>query len=67
MKRKETTPGGSVEEYVVPERSTYEDRPTKRHGIEDRVSSGDTSSSSSSGGVCSSKGLGDEVHTPWLL
>jgi hypothetical protein len=29
MKRKETTPGGSVEECVVPERSTDEDRPVK--------------------------------------
>jgi hypothetical protein len=31
----------------VPERSTDEDRPAKRHGVEDKVSSGDTSSSSS--------------------
>jgi hypothetical protein len=60
MKRKGTTPGSSVEEYVVPEWSTDEDRPTKRHGIEDMVSSRDTSSDTS-------KGLGDEVHTPWLL
>jgi hypothetical protein len=31
MKRKETTPGGSVKECVVLERSTGEDRPAKRH------------------------------------
>jgi len=43
MKRKETTPGGSVEEYAMREWSTNEDRPTKRHDIEDMVSSGDTS------------------------
>jgi hypothetical protein len=42
MKRKETTPRGSVEECVLPERSTYEDRPTKRCDIESRVSNGDT-------------------------
>jgi hypothetical protein len=63
MKRKETAPGGSVEECVVPEWSTGEDRPTKRHNVESRVSSGDTSSSSSS----SPRGPGDEVQTPWLL
>jgi hypothetical protein len=60
MKRKEITLGGSAKEYVVPEWSTYEDRPMKRRVIEDRVSNGDTNSDSS-------KGLGDEVHTPWLL
>jgi hypothetical protein len=49
MKRKETTPGGSAKECVVPERSTDEDRPTKRCDIESRVSSGDTSSSGSRG------------------
>jgi hypothetical protein len=60
MKRKGTAPGGSVEEYVVPEWSTDEDRPVKRHGIEDRVFNGDTNSDIS-------KSLGDEVCTPWLL
>jgi hypothetical protein len=54
MKRKEITPRGSAGECVVPERSIDEDRPTKRCGIEDRVSSGDTDSSSGP------KGLGDE-------
>jgi hypothetical protein len=49
-----------VGEYVVPEWSTDEDRPTKRCGIEDMVSSRDTNSDTS-------MGLGDEVHTPWLL
>jgi hypothetical protein len=49
-----------VEEYGVLEWSTYDDRTTKRHDIEDKVSSGDSSSKNS-------KGLGDEVHTPWLL
>ena len=44
----------------MPKRSTDEDRPMKRHTIEDRVFSRDTSSSSS-------KGLGDKVPTPWLL
>jgi len=33
MKRKETTPGGSAKEYVVPEWSIDEYRPMKRHGI----------------------------------
>jgi hypothetical protein len=47
MKRKETIPCGIKKECDVLERSTDEDRPTKRHGIEDRVSSGDTNSSSS--------------------
>jgi len=48
----------------VPERNTNEDRPVKKCGIEDRVSSEDTSSSGGGGG---GKGLGDEVHAPWLL
>jgi len=60
MKRKGTALGSSVEEYVVLEWSKYEDRPTKRHGIEDMLSSGDTNSNTS-------MGLGDEVHTPLLL
>jgi hypothetical protein len=47
MKRKETTPGGSVDVCVVLERRTYEDRPAKRCNIESRVSNGDTISSSS--------------------
>jgi hypothetical protein len=33
MKRRETTPGGSVKESVVPERSIDKDRLTKRHNI----------------------------------
>jgi hypothetical protein len=49
MKQNETTPGGSVGECVVPERSTNKDRPMKRRGIESRVLSGDTSSSGSKG------------------
>jgi hypothetical protein len=44
----------------VPEWSTYEDRTVKRRGIEDRVSSRDIGSSSS-------KDLGDEFRTLWLL
>jgi hypothetical protein len=56
MKRKETEPSGSVEEYVVSKRSIDEDRSAKRCGIE-------YTSSSSSG----SEGLGDEVRTLWLL
>jgi hypothetical protein len=56
MKRKETAPSGREKEYVVPEWSTYEDRPTKRHGIENRVSNRDTS-----------KARGDKFHTPLLL
>jgi hypothetical protein len=48
MKRKETTPRRSAEKCDVPERSTDEDRPTKRHGTESRVSSEDTNSSSGS-------------------
>jgi hypothetical protein len=62
MKRKEITPGGSAEEGIVPEWSTAHIGPTKRHGVESRVSSGDTSSSSSSSGpgaqVMNSKPLG---------
>jgi hypothetical protein len=57
MKRKETTTCGSTKECDVLERSTDEDRPTKRHGIEDMVSSGDTSSSSSS--VVVERGVGE--------
>jgi hypothetical protein len=49
MKRKETTPGGSAGVHVVPEWSTDKDRPTKRHGIEEMVSSRDTSSDTSTG------------------
>jgi hypothetical protein len=49
----------------VLERRAYEDTPMKRGGILDRVSSGDIGSSSIDG--ASSKGLGDEFHTPWLL
>jgi hypothetical protein len=60
MKRKETTPSGSVGEYVLPEWITNEDRPTKRRGIEDMVSSRDTSGDKI-------LGLGDKVYTPWLL
>jgi hypothetical protein len=45
---------------VVPEWSTDEDRPAKRHGIEEMVSSRDTSSDTSTD-------LGDEVHPLWLL
>jgi hypothetical protein len=56
MKRKETAPGGSVEECVVPERSADEDRLVKRHDIESRVSIEDTNSSSSI-----NRGLRDKV------
>jgi hypothetical protein len=59
MKRNEIVLGGSAEEYVVSEWRKYENRPMKRHGIDDRVSNGDTNSGSS-------KGLGDKVCTPWL-
>jgi hypothetical protein len=45
MKRKETAPGGSAEESVVPKRSTNEDRLVKRHEMMSRVSSEDTRSS----------------------
>jgi hypothetical protein len=44
MKRKEISPCGSVREYVVLEWSTYEDRPAKRRGKEEMVSSRDTNS-----------------------
>jgi hypothetical protein len=60
MKRKETTPGGSAGESVVPERSTDEDRSVKRHDIRSRVSSEDTRSSGS-------RVREDEVQPPWLL
>jgi len=53
-----------VEDCVVPERSTGEDRLVKRHSIESRVSSGDTSSRRNSSGP---RGPGDKVRTPWLL
>jgi hypothetical protein len=62
-----------VGECVVPERSTYEDRLMKRHNIESRVSSGDTSSSGSRGPEDEVKPLGccgvstnleeDEAHS----
>jgi hypothetical protein len=61
MKIKGTVLGSTMEEYVVPKWSTDEDRPMKRHGIKDKVSRGDISSSSSN------KGLGDKFFTPWLL
>jgi hypothetical protein len=61
MKRMETTPGGSARECVMLERITYEDRPTKRRGIESRVSNGDTNSSSGR------RGPKEEVQTPWSL
>jgi len=35
----------SAREFVVPERSTNEDRMMKRHNVESTVSSGNTSSS----------------------
>jgi len=60
MKRKETTPGCSVIKYVFLEWRIDEDRLVKRHGIENRVPSGDTISDSS-------KGIGDEVCTHCLL
>jgi hypothetical protein len=49
-----------VRVHAVPEWSIDEDRPTKRHGIEDMVSSRDISSDANTD-------LGDEVCTPWLL
>jgi hypothetical protein len=60
MKRNESALGGAVKEFVVPERSTNDDRPMKRCGMESRVSSEDITS-------ISSKGLEDEFRTPWLL
>jgi hypothetical protein len=42
--------------HYVPEWSTNEDRPTKRHGIEEMVSNSDIITD-----------LSDEFHTPWLL
>jgi len=60
IKRKDTTPGESLEECVFSERSIDEDRPTKRHGIESRVSNEDIESSVS-------RGTKDEVKIPWIL
>jgi hypothetical protein len=59
IEEKRTTPCGSAKEYVVPKWIINEDRPAKRCGIEDMVSSMDTSSDTSTN-------LGDEVNTPWL-
>jgi hypothetical protein len=42
IKRKETAPGGSAREYVVPEWSLNEDRPAKLRGIEEMVFNRDT-------------------------
>jgi hypothetical protein len=60
MKRNKTAPSGSAEDCFVSKWIIYEDRPVKRNGIEDKVSNGDTSRSSS-------EGSGDKVYTPWLL
>jgi hypothetical protein len=60
MKRKEITPSGSVGVDVVPKWSADEGRPMKRHGVEEMVSSRDTSSETS-------MDLGDEVHPLWIL
>ena len=49
-----------MEEYVVPEWSTEKDRPVKKHGIEEMVSSRDTSSDTS-------MEIGDKFHTTWFL
>jgi hypothetical protein len=49
MKRKENAPRGGVGECVVLYRSIYEDRLAKRHGIESRVYSEYTSTTSSRG------------------
>jgi hypothetical protein len=55
---KETTPRGSVGEFVVLESSMDEDSPVKRRSVESKVSSGDTSSSDSRGLKMKSKPLG---------
>jgi len=46
----------------VPEWSIVKDRLMKRHGVESRMSNGDTSSSSSG-----MRGPSDEFQTPWIL
>jgi hypothetical protein len=60
MKRNEIAPRDSAGVYVMPAWIMDEDRPAKRHGIEEMVSSGDASSDTSTD-------LGDEVLTPWIL
>jgi hypothetical protein len=59
MKRKETAPEGCVGESFVPERSTEEERSSKRCGIRRKVSREDTKSSGS-------RDEDHEVRPPWL-
>jgi hypothetical protein len=60
MKRKENTSSDSVGVDVVPEWSTNDDRPEKRCGIEEMVSSRDTNSDII-------MDLGDKVHPLCML
>jgi hypothetical protein len=61
MKRKETTPGETVEGFFVPERSTDDDRTVKRCIIKCRVSNEDTNS------ISCSIDQKDEIKTHWML